>query len=97
MTDFEDFEEQIIELIDEDGETLQFELIDIIEFEGREYGLLLPIDDEDETLIENEDEKEVILMRLNKIMDEYVFEAIDSDEEFQKVGEYINSFDEEEE
>ena len=97
MTDFEDFEEQIIELVDEDGETLQFELIDIIEFEGREYGLLLPVDDEDETLIDNEEEKEVILMRLNKIMDEYVFEAIDSDEEFQKVGEYINSFDEEEE
>ena len=97
MTDFEDFEEQIIELVDEDGETLQFELIDIIEFEGREYGLLLPVDDEDETLVDNEEEKEVILMRLNKIMDEYVFEAIDSDEEFQKVGEYINSFDEEEE
>lgn len=97
MTDFEDFEEQIIELIDEDGETLQFELIDIIEFEGREYGLLLPIDDEDETLVDNDEEKEVILMRLNKIMNEYVFEAIDSDEEFQKVGEYINSFDEEDE
>ncbi len=97
MTDFEDFEQQIIELIDEDGEPLQFELIDIVEFEGKEYGLLLPVDDEDETLIDNEDEKEVVLMRLNKIMNEYVFETIDSDEEFQKVAEYINSFDSEEE
>ena len=49
MTDFEDFEQQIIELIDEDGEPIQFELIDIVEFEGKEYGLLLPVDDEDET------------------------------------------------
>ena len=96
MTDFEDFEQQIIELIDEDGEPCQFELIDIVEFEGKEYGLLIPVDDEDETLIDNDEEREVILMRLNKIMNEYVFEAIDSDEEFQKVGEYINSFDEEE-
>ena len=94
MTNFEDFEEQIIELIDEDGEPCQFELIDIVEYEGKEYGLLLPVDDEDETLIDNEEEKEVILMRLNKIMNEYVFETIDSDEEFQKVAEYINSFDE---
>ena len=94
MTDFEDFEEQIIELIDEDGEPCHFELIDIIEFEGKEYGLLLPIDDEDETLVDNDEEKEVVLMKLNKIMDEYVFETIDSDEEFEKVAEYINSFDE---
>lgn len=97
MTDFEDFEQQIIELIDEDGEPNQFELIDIVEFEGKEYGLLLPVNDEDETLIDNDEEKEVILMRLNKIMDEYVFETIDSDEEFEKVAEYINSFDDDEE
>lgn len=97
MTNFEDFEEQIIELIDEDGETNQFELIDIVEFEGKEYGLLLPYNDEDETLIDNEEEKEVVLMRLNKIMNEYVFETIDSDEEFEKVAEYINSFDSDEE
>ena len=94
MTDFEDFEQQIIELIDEDGETNQFELIDIVEYNGKEYGLLLPVNDEDETLIDNEEEREVILMRLNKIMNEYVFETIDSDEEFQEVAEYINSFDE---
>ena len=96
MTDFEDFEQQIIELIDEDGEPNQFELIDIVEFEGKEYGLLLPVNDEDETLIDNDEEKEVVLMRLNKIMDEYVFETIDDEDEFQKVAEYINSFDSEE-
>ena len=91
MTDFEDFEQEIIELIDEDGEACQFQLIDIIEFEGKEYGLLLPVDDEDETLIDNDEEKEVILMRLNKLMNEYIFETIDSDEEFQKVSDYYNS------
>lgn len=95
MTDFDDFEQQIIELVDEDGELCQFELIDIVEFEGQDYGLLLPVNDEDETLIENEEEREVILMRINKIMNEHVFETIDSDEEFNKVAEYINSFDEE--
>lgn len=94
MTDFEDFDQQIIELIDEDGIAYQFELIDIVEFEGKEYGLLIPYNDEDNVLIDNDEEKEVILMKLNKIMNEYVFEAIDSDEEFEKVSEYINNFSE---
>ena len=97
MTDFEDFEQQIIELIDEDGEPIQFELIDIIEFEGKEYGLLLPVDDEDETLIDNDEEKEVVLMKLNKIMNEYVFETIDSDEEFEKVANYVETMQDEDE
>jgi len=97
MADFEDddFEQQIIEVIDEDGVAYQLELIDIIEFEGKEYGLLLPVDDEDEVLKETEEEREVILMRLNKLMNEYLFETIEDEEEFQKVSEYINSFNEE--
>ena len=55
---------------------------------------MLPVNDEDDTLIDNDDEREVVLMRLNKIMNEYVFETIDSDDEFEKVAQYINSFDE---
>ena len=94
--EFEDFIGKIIELNDEDGETFQFELIDVIDFEGRKYGLLLPADDEDDTLIDNEEEKEVVLMRISKIMGETVYELIDSDEEFKKVEDYINSFYEDE-
>ena len=38
----EDMEDQLIETIDEDGNVVKFELIDIVELEGKEYGLLLP-------------------------------------------------------
>ena len=91
MTKPEDMEDQIIETIDEDGNVVKFELIDLVEFEEKEYGLLLPHDEP------SDDEKEVVLMRLVKDGEEYSFEMIESDDEFNKVVEFIESLDESEE
>lgn len=88
----EEIEEQLIETIDEDGNVINFELIDIVEMDGQEYGLLLPKDEE-----ESDEENEVVLMRLNKEGDDYVFEMIESDEEFNKVVEYMDTLEEAEE
>lgn len=77
-------EKQIIETIDENGEVVNFELFDIVEVEDKEYALLLPADSE-------EDNDEVILMRLTKDGEDYLFEAIESDEEFDRVSEYIEN------
>ena len=84
-------EDQIIETVTEDGEVVQFRLFDIIEFEEKEYALLLPVEDEDS------DEAELVLMRLTKEADDYLFETIEDDEEFDRVSEYIESIDEDEE
>ena len=92
MTNHEEIEEQLIETIDEEGNVINFELIDIIEMDGQEYGLLLPKDDE-----ESEEEKEVVLMRLTKEGEEYVFEMIEDDEEFNKVVDYIDTLEDSEE
>lgn len=86
----DEMEEQLIETIDEEGNVINFELIDIVEMDGQEYGLLLPKEENDDS----EEEKEVVLMRLTKEGDEYVFEMIEDDEEFNKVVEFINSLDE---
>lgn len=75
-------EKQLIETIDEEGNVINFELFDIVEFEEKEYALLLPADS-------NNDNDEVILMRLGKDGEDYLFEAIEDDEEFEKVSEYI--------
>ena len=79
---------ELIETIDEEGNLVKFELFDIVEFENQEYALLLPADNK-------EDNDEVVLMRLIKEGEEYVFEAIEDDDEFNKVSEYIESMDEE--
>lgn len=82
-------EKQLIETIDEEGNVVNFELFDIIEFEKKEYALLLPADSDD-------DNDEVVLMRLSKDGEDYLFEAIEDDEEFNKVSEYIENLELEE-
>lgn len=89
MTNHEEIEEQLIETIDEEGNVINFELIDIIEMDGQEYGLLLPKEENDDS----DEEKEVVLMRLTKEGEEYIFEMIEDDEEFNKVVDYIDSLE----
>ena len=81
-------EDQIIETVDENGNTVKFELYDIVEVDEQEYALLLPVE---------EDSEEVVLMRLTKDGEEYLFETIDDDDEFNKVADYVENMDEEEE
>lgn len=82
-------EKQLIETVDENGNVVNFELFDIVEYEEKEYALLLPAESDDEN-------DEVVLMRLSKDGEDYLFEAIEDDEEFNKVSEYIESLDVEE-
>ena len=84
----EEMENNIIEVIDDDGTVIKCELYDIIEFEGNQYALLVEAETEDE-------EPEVVLMRYTEEGDESFFETIDSDEEFEKVSAYIESLEEE--
>lgn len=83
-------EKQLIETVDDDGNVVNFELFDIVEFEEKEYALLLPAES-------NDDYDEVVLMRLTKDGEDYLFEAIEDDEEFDKVSEYIENMVEEDE
>ena len=84
-------DDQIIETVTEDGEVVQFKLFDIVEFEEKEYALLLTLEDED-----NED-AELVLMQLTKDDDDYIFETIEDDDEFDRVSEYIESLADEDE
>lgn len=83
-------EKQLIETIDDNGDVVKFELFDIVEFEEKEYALLLPAESDN-------DEDEVVLMQLTKDGEDYLFEAIESDEEFDKVSEYIENLADEDE
>ena len=84
-------EEQIIETVDENGNIIKFELYDIVEVDEQEYALLLPVE------AEAGDEDELVLMRLTKDGEDYLFETIDDDAEFDKVAEYVESLEDEEE
>lgn len=44
-------EESILTLTDENGEESRFEYLDCIEYEGKEYLILLPADEEDNQVV----------------------------------------------
>lgn len=80
-------EKRIIETVDENGNEVKFELFDIVVFEEQEYALLTnPEDDNDEN---------IVVMKLLKDGDSYTMETIEDDEEFEKVSEYIESLEDE--
>ena len=79
-----------IEIIDDDGTTIKCELYDIVEFDGKQYAVLAEKDSEDE-------EPELVLMRYTEEGEESYFEAIDDDDEFERVSEYIENLDTEDE
>lgn len=74
-------ENKIITMLDEDGEKVDFELIEIIELDENRYALLAPIGEEDDAFvyrIEIVDEKE-----------QYI--SVEDEEEFAKVLEKYES------
>lgn len=79
-----------IEIIDDDGTTIKCELYDIVEFDGKQYAVLAEKDSEDE-------EPELVLMRYTEEGEESYFETIDDDDEFERVSEYIENLDTEDE
>ena len=81
--------DQLIETVDENGNIITLELFDIVEVDEREYALLLPTD------AQEGDEDELVLMRLTKDGEDYLFETIDDDDEFNRVAEYVENLAEE--
>lgn len=79
-----------IEIIDDDGTTIKCELYDIVEFDGKQYAVLAEKDSEDE-------DPELVLMRYTEEGEESYFETIDDDDEFERVSEYIENLDTEDE
>lgn len=75
-------EENIIELTDDDGTVIKCELCDVVEFEDKQYALLVEMDT-------GEEEPEVVLMRYTEEGEDVFFETIDSEDEFNKVKKYI--------
>ena len=88
----EDRQEQgnIIELIDESGKTVQFDLVMTFDYEGKRYAAMLPVGD-----VEGVGEDEVVLLEIVKDKSGENYVTIDNpillDEVF---GEFLDLFDE---
>lgn len=92
--------EDLLELIDEDGNKVELEVLDVITLDNKEYALLLPPkhshDDENHDCDEENcdcDDDEVVVMRLKRDGEDYTLELIDDDEEFERVSAYIEELE----
>ncbi len=81
--------DDIIEITDEDGEKFEVELIDMVTVDDVEYAVLAPIE-EHHCDHEDCDCGDYVLMRVKRDGEEYSFETIDDDDEFEKVAAYID-------
>lgn len=73
--------EEVITLVDEEGAEHDFEVIDIIEVEGSQYAILLPVEEE-----KGEDEEAIILKFTYDDDGNELLVDIEDDEEWEKVA-----------
>lgn len=79
----QDIDEETIILTDENGEEAEFEYLDSVEYEGREYVVLFPVDDD-------ESDSEVIILVVEEYdedTDEETFGPVEDEETLNKVFE----------
>ena len=76
--------DNIVVLNDEDGNEVQFEFLDLIEFEGEQYVVLLPTDEAEE-----EDSGEVVILKLEdtESEDEESYVSVDDEDTLNSVFE----------
>ena len=86
--------DDIVVLIDEDGEEVEFEHIDTIEMNGNEYVVLVPLEEEED---DGQEEEEVVILRVEHTEDgEDTFVTIEDDDELEEVFDEFQSRLEEE-
>lgn len=71
-----DEQNNIIELIDEEGEAVQFEHLATLEHEGEYYIALMLLDDEHSV---EDDEGEVVIMKIEKDGDEETYVTVEDE------------------
>ena len=74
----------IIELVDDEGTVVKFRLLDVTEYKGEKYTLLLAAEPNDDIA-----EDEVVIFRLNE--DEETLEPIEDEELLQEVFDFYQS------
>jgi uncharacterized protein YrzB (UPF0473 family) len=79
----EEERDDIVILVDENGDEVEFEHIDTIEMNGNEYVVLAPLEEED---AEENEEEEVIILKIEHNEDgEDSFVTVEDDDELDEV------------
>ncbi len=84
MSEENELENELIELIDEEGKVVNFRLLDVTEYKGVKYTLLLAAEPNDRIA-----EDEVVIFRLNE--QEETLEPIEDEQLLEEVFEFYQN------
>ena len=79
-------EEEIIELVDDEGKIIKFRLLDVTEYKGEKYTLLLAAEPNDEVA-----DDEVVIFRFNE--EEQTLDPIEDENLLQEVFDFYQNED----
>lgn len=77
-------ETDVITLVDEDGAEHEFEIVDTAEIEGVNYVALVPILESPEDILD--DSGELVILKVTEEDGEEFLDAIDDEDEFNKIS-----------
>ena len=81
----EEYNPDIVSIVDEDGKEHIFEELDRIETDdGSRYVALLPLPEDNQQILE--DDGELIILKVNEENGEIYLEPIEDDDEFDEIG-----------
>ncbi len=80
----EEFNPDIVSVVDENGDEHMFEELDRIETDKAKYVALLPVYDEAEEILD--DDGELIILKVSEEDGETYLEPIEDDNEFNEIG-----------
>ena len=83
-------ESNIVSLTGDDGNEIKCEVFDIIGFENKTYALLIPQDEIEE---DDEQQEKLIVLEYVEEGDDCYFQNIEDDEEFDRVCEFVNTLE----
>jgi uncharacterized protein YrzB (UPF0473 family) len=80
-------ETTVITMVDDEGAEQDFELLDMLEVDGKQYGVFAPLEDEEEAAATpgEEEEEGILILRVVADGDEEAYEMIDDEKEFERV------------
>ncbi len=88
--------DDLVTLVDEEGQEHQFSIVDVVELDERRYALMIPVGEEKEDI--DSDEEEAYIFRLETDeKGEDILVDVDDEDEFEKVCAAFDEADAEEE
>jgi uncharacterized protein YrzB (UPF0473 family) len=81
-------ENAVITLEGDDGQSYACQVLDIFDFENKNYALLLNLGDQKEET-KDDDKGSIVIMRLMQKDDQSIFQTIEDEEEFDRVVAHV--------